>query len=505
VDWRVAGLIALALIAYWPTCSALWHYWTDDVSFGGHGLLIAALALWMLWRARGRVASAPLRAQPWALLPLLACSLASLIFWKASIEGLQFLMLPPLILLAVLSAFGAAVARNLAVPVGFLYFAMPVWNLLAAPLQSLTLWIVRLSAPLIGVPATVSGSLIALPDDMKFNVGLVCSGAGFLAQGLAVAALLGELEQASLARRLRLLGAMAVIALLTNWLRVLTIVHVGYATGMRHVLVTRHHLLFGYVLFVLVLVLFVWIARQRSPDVPLVVAAAPGARRQARAAYLAALVTLAAPPLLAVLLGLAAGAAPARALRLPAGRAAWNGPLAAVDETWRPVFVGAHDEWRAAYRDPAGHAVEVIAIGYPAQAQDRELVNEGNSLVGNGELTLLGSARASGGGQPLREDLVADERAGRSLIWSFYVIGGRPFVTPLWAQLWYGWHAFGAPPYSALFAFRSACAPSCAAARAVLADFTQVMRPGLFAATTQGLSPQQDGAPAMLAARPDKH
>jgi EpsI family protein len=478
----VLGVIAVTLIAYLPSTSGLWQYWTDDLFFGGHGLLVAALALWLLWRARERIAAAPLRREPRALPLLLLCSLAALIFWKASIEELQFLTLPALMLLGILSAFGPVVMRRTAVPVAFLYFAMPAWNLLAGPLQSLTLAVVRLAAPAIGVPVAVSGSLIYLPDDMKFNVGQVCSGAGFLAQGLAVAALLGELEDAAWGRRLRLMGSMAVVAIVTNWIRVLAIVQIGYSTGMRHVLVTRHHLLFGCVLFMTVLVAFVWVARRWAlPETP---RAAPPALRPTSytaAGYLAALCALAAPPLLAAVLAVKANHVATTELQLPAGHEDWHGPLESVDATWRPVFVGRHDEWRGTYRDRSGHTVEVVAIGYNAQAQDRELVNEGNSLLGNGGLMPLTST--VGSGMRYREDVAVDERAQGSVIWSFYVIGDRLFVTPVWAQLWYGINAFGTPPYSALFAFRAACTPSCAEARTVLAAFMHVMRPEVFAAT----------------------
>jgi len=473
VDWRVGGLIALALAAFWPSCQALWDYWTNDLGFGGHGVLIAGLSLWLLWRSRERVAAAPVHPEPWSLLPLVLSSLASLIFWKASIEELQLLMLPALMLLAVLSACGREVARTLAVPLGFLYFAMPAWNMLAWPLQSLTLWFVRLAAPLMGMPTAVFGASIALPGDMRFNVGLACSGAGFLAQGLAVAALVGELELAPLGRRLRLLGSMAVVALIANWVRVLAIVYVGYTTGMRHVLVTRHHLLFGYVLFVLVLTGFVWLARARAAPAAQRTAAPPPSEPDSRAAvaYISTVLALAGPPALAA--ALAAGSEPVavRELRLPSPDSPWSGPLPSSDDLWRPVFVGTHDERRGVYRDLSGHTVEAVAIGYNAQAQDRELVNENNSLAGNGGFAVLSSTRVEGAGQLYREEVVVDKAAQRSVIWSFYVIGGRRFVTSLWAQLWYGINAFRTPPYSALLGLRSACTPSCPAAREVLSDF----------------------------------
>ena len=501
-ELRILGLITLTIVAYWPTSGALWHYWTDDLFFGGHGLLVAALALWLLWRARGRIALAHVQGELRALCLLLPCSIVALILWKASIEGLQFLMLPLLMLLGVWTALGPAVTRVIAVPVGFLYFAMPAWNVLAGPLQSLTLWMAKLAAPAIGVPATVSGSLISLPDDMKFNVGLVCSGVGFLVQGLAVAALLGELEQASLKRRMRLLGAMAVVAIVANWIRVLAIVHVGYSTQMRHVLVTRHHLLFGYVLFVVVLVGFVWIARPAaSPETPRVTPPALRPSSQGVTGYFAAVGALLLPPLLAAGLAAATDPASARGLRLPAGRAEWTGPLETTDPSWRPVFVGSHEEWRGAYRDLSGHTVEVLAVGYSAQAQGRELVNEDNSLIGNDGLTPLATARVTEDGKPFREDVVADASALRSVIWSIYVIGDRPIATPLFAQLWYGINAFGTPPYSALFALRTACSPSCAAGRAVLASFVRVMPPGMPAQRPSALTSIMPGRDAPARAR----
>jgi EpsI family protein len=445
---------------------------------------VAALALWLLYRARSQIACAPVRSVRGALVLLVPASLAAVIFWRASIEGLQFLMFPALILLAALTAFGVAVTRAIAVPVAFLYFAMPAWNALARPLQSLTLAVVRWVAPAIGLPATISGSWISLPDDMTFDVTLMCSGVGFLVQGLAVAALLGELEQAPWKRRLRLLGAMVLIAIITNWIRVLAIVQLGYSTQMRHVLVTRHHLLFGYMLFVLVLVAFVWLARQRSlPDAPPAASAVCATRSPAPRGYFTALAALAAAPTLIGVLSVAAEdhRAP-RELRLPSGRADWRGPLTSVDATWRPLFVGPHGEWRGTYRDLSGRTVEVLAVGYDTQAQDQELVNESNSLVGSGGLTTLTARKVDAGGQTYREEIVADGEGRGSVIWSLYSIGGRPFVTPLLAQLWYGMRALGKPPYSALFAFRAACSPSCSEARGALREFVRVMGPELLAA-----------------------
>src|SRR6516164_8341613 len=182
IVWLVGGLIAVAIMAYWPTSVALWSVLPLG---GGQGFLVLALALWLLARARVRVAVAPVRPVRWAILLLLPCSIAALIFWKAGIQTLQLMLLPPLMLLAVLAAFGPAVARAVAVPIGYLYFALPAWNLLSVPLQSLTLRMVALLSHPLGLPATVVGSLVRLPGGATFQVTPLCSGVGFLVQGFA--------------------------------------------------------------------------------------------------------------------------------------------------------------------------------------------------------------------------------------------------------------------------------------------------------------------------------
>jgi EpsI family protein len=470
-------LIAVAIAAYWPTCQALWDYWTD-LLFGGHGIFVAALAVWLLYRARDRIALARVHSQPAVLVPLVVCSIASLIFWRAGIQSLQLLLWPVLILLAVLAAFGAAVTRAIAVPVCFLYFAMPAWNVLAQPLQSLTIRAVSLLAPAIGVPATISGDLIYLSGDMSFSVELACSGVGFFVEGLAVAALLGELEQAPLGRRLRLLGSMVLVALVTNWIRVLTIVQVGYSTQMRHVLVTRYHVLFGSALFIAVLVLFMWLAtRAKLPAMPEATPSASPSRPQT-SLYPAAVAALAAAPILVgILAWLPGNHAAARELRLPPGRAEWRGPLEAPDRSPQPRFSGPQEVLRGTYRDARGHDIEAVAISYGPRG--RELIDPSNSLMGGGELSGHSAVVVEDGGSRYREELAVDSHGQHSLIWSFYDIGGRAFVTARFAQLWFGVRALGRPPDSALFAFSCACATSCAEARNTLGEFLRAMRPQL--------------------------
>ena len=53
---------------------------------------------------------------------------------------------------------------------------------------------------------------------------------------------------------------MTLLAVLSNWLRVLLILAIGYLTHMRSALATRGHVALGWVVFACALLLFVWAA-----------------------------------------------------------------------------------------------------------------------------------------------------------------------------------------------------------------------------------------------------
>jgi EpsI family protein len=485
--WLSAGLIAIAVLVYWPSPAALWGFWIDDNHGGTHGLIVAPLSAWLLYRARYQLAAVPTRPSWFAGVLLLLGSVCWLVFWRAGIQELHLLMLPVLMGLAVWTALGFQAALRVAFPIGYLYFAVPAWGIFGGPLQQLTVAANGVLLPLIGVPVQVQGDLLVLPGVGRFEVEASCSGVNFLAIGLAVAALLGELERASLLRRAWLLAAMGSLAVIANWIRVMAIVDAGYATHMRHYLVTRSHYMFGWVLFAAVMVAFVWLAA-RAPSSAKTQQFPTRYPTASWRAYVVALVALVAMPLMVytVVAQLDSASGPL-AFAAPVGRGGWQGPMVQDgNRLWTPAFVGAHSQWTYAYQDPGGKRVEMVAIGYPMQAQGRELVNEENALFGAGvSLDLVAEHTFALGQESYIETVVADSQGHRSLVWSVYDIGGREFVTPLLSQLWYGVRSLGGPPYSVLFAYRIPCESSCDSARETLQSFAQNMGTAFFQSVTR--------------------
>lgn len=488
------GLVLLAVATvYWPDTAALARYWREQDVNAQTGVLIALLSGFLLFRARGRLEQISVGPALWGSLPLIACAAASLICWRAGILTLQLFFLPPLLWLAVLSMLGLQAARSAGFAIGFLYFSLPGWGLLGPTLQRLTGWAVGVIGPPVGLPVAVSGTTAYLPGGLKFVIEPACSGVDFLTVGLAVAMLYGEIEHARLRRRAGLIGGIILLAIVSNWLRVLLILAIGYVSQMRSALASRDHLATGWVVFACALLVFVWAAGRLGATAP--EAHAPGGAvgepvastvqqgHAVRRYGMAAVALLVVPALVYVcLLTNAARSGPTTTtFELPPGHISWHGPAASAESLWQPKFVGNPVERRARYQSDDGRVVEVVAVGFAKQTQGAQILNERNSLLGDHGLAIEAVTLDDSAGILHGEVIVLDPQGRRSVIWSFIDIGGRLFGEPLSSQLWYGARSLIGTPYSALFALRAQCHSSCDAARAALADFLRANGSALFA------------------------
>jgi exosortase len=488
----VLSLVAITLGACWPTTRALWGVWTDP--FGApHGPLVGILSVWLLLRDRAALEAAQLGHSIWAAVALLPCSIAILIFGNGNLVGLELLAVPVLLFLAIAAALGHRIAQIAGFPLAYLYFAMPGWGLLSVPLQRLTVDAIAVLAPLIGIPVSVSGNIVAFPGGGAFEIAEACSGSGFLSIGLAVAAFLGAIESASWRRRVFLVIAMALVAIIANWIRVLIIVDAGYTTNMRHILVTRGHLLFGWALFAVVMFASIWVLARPARPVEHATARAPQVTTTSGGwllAYFCAVAALIAAP---VFYGSMALRRDSRVvsveIRLPTARAPWHGPLPGLDDARRPEFVDSHSEWHVAYEDPAGRTVRLVALAYPEQRHGDDLLNGEDALIQKMGLSPVEARIVRVSDSQYREVRVSDGTGREALTWSVYDIGGRAFVWPLYSKLWYGLRSLSDTPYSVLFAFQAECAPSCDAARAALSSFTQAVRVELIASVNRAAQP----------------
>jgi exosortase len=265
----VYGLIALVALLFAPSTAQLARLWSDfdNLSYT-HGFAIAGVSLWLIFRDRHALAAAA--PQPsWRMFALWSvCAVVWIFFWHADIRDAYLVLFPALIWLALYAVLGQSIAMLLLFPIGYLYFTLPAWSWLNPLMQYLSIQGVALLLHLTGIPTAVNGSLVSVPAGV-FEIAPACAGLHFLTVGLALAALLGELNRDPWRVRLKWMALMGLLAVLTNWIRIVFIIVSGQATQMQSSLITVGHYRFGWAVFAVALGLFLWIARRAERSVSL--------------------------------------------------------------------------------------------------------------------------------------------------------------------------------------------------------------------------------------------
>lgn len=442
----VPVLIVLALC--WPSVVRLHELWTGGYESAlTHGYLIALVCLFLLWRNTRAVPVSAWRPDLRALIPFGALGTVWMFFMLAGAAAPGILLLPPLLLAAIWTCCGAAVARRALFPVAYLWFATPLLLVLTSPLQALTIEVVELLLRLGGVPALIDGHIVRVPSG-TFAIEHGCSGIHFFVVALALGALMGELRNDPPRRRIYLLALAALLALLTNWVRVFVVIVVGHVTHMQHYLITSSHLGFGWFLFAIAMVAFLVLERyvptttgRSEPAIEPVPHA--NARQWLRGVGALAILALA----IAAWYALSNRASEAE-LQEVAGPAGWTRDDAATTD-WQPIFAGADAARTEVWRNADSHPVERYVALYRRQEQGKEFSAYGNEPLGKPE-------------------------PGEWRFAQRYQVAERSFSSPAAAQLFYAAQALLKlrAPKSEVQVVRSKCEPDCGAAERRLAEWS---------------------------------
>jgi exosortase B len=244
--------------AYIPTFSNLVNGpWQTEQE--GHGPLIIAASVWLIWQSRGRLKAATIDPAPvigWATLLF-----GLLMMFLARTQGVltfEALSAIPVIIGCVLLLAGWPILRILAFPIGFLLFAVPVpdWAVDAAtvPLKVFVSDLVTRILYAAGYPVAQNGVMIMI-GAYQVLVKDACSGMNsiFALSAIGIFYVYAFRWETKL-RSLVLLAAIVPITILANFIRVITLVLIAYYGGVDRLDGILHDLT-GIGLFVVALVL----------------------------------------------------------------------------------------------------------------------------------------------------------------------------------------------------------------------------------------------------------
>lgn len=451
----VLGVVVVAHFSDFRWLAARWLAIGNE----SHGLLVAALVPYFVWRRRGELFASD-RGRGAFLAGLVVLEVAYAYAHAASVDAARFALLPAIALCGIGTALGAPAARTLATSIGVFVFAVPLWDVLTPVLQQLTVEATTLLLSVVGVPAHIVGNMITIPAG-TFEVVGGCSGTNYFVVALATAAILALTSRFDVRGALRVAALAVGTALVANWLRVTFIVYVGHATEMTSPLVEQH-ITFGWFVFAFAMVPLFWYS-SRLPSR----AVDPAARLPASSPAPAwSMCALGAPFVSAALLA----ASDARESAPIATH--WSVPVpwtrAPLPGDWTPSFPGAVVSEQLAVTNGSDF-VELYVAAYAQQQRGLELVGSQSTLAGSEwRETSASMVSAREDTAALVREIVLERDAERRVVWAWYEVRGVRELEPWRVKLREGLTVLGAERRSAIMAMSAACRPDCVAARAVL-------------------------------------
>jgi exosortase B len=258
---RVIGpllVIGSFLVAYFPTAKSLIDGpWQTEQE--GHGPLIIAAALWLVWQSREKLKATVISPAPFAGWAVLVAGLV--LMFLARTQGVltvETFSAIPVIAGCVILLAGWGFFRVMAFPILFLFFAVPMpdWliDVATVPLKVFISDVVTQVLYALGYPIAQNGVMIMI-NSYQLMVKDACSGMNSIFALSAIGVFyFYAFRWDTKIRGLLLLAAIVPITIIANFIRVLALVLFAYYGGIDSVEGTLHDLT-GIGLFVVAVML----------------------------------------------------------------------------------------------------------------------------------------------------------------------------------------------------------------------------------------------------------
>lgn len=269
--WRLALLLLCAALAltlglYGASAASAVDLWWNRSSYN-HGFLVIPISLYLVWDKHEALAAMTPRPSVGGLLVIAGFSLAWTICRSAGINEGEHFALVGVIQGVVLAVLGRQVFLSMILPMTYLWLMVPTGTVLYPILQGAAHWQTVAMLQLSGIPVFGDGFFVQVPTGL-YEVAEGCSGLNFILAGLALAPLFGYMMYDGMRKRLIAIGAMLVIGVVANGIRIYAIIALAEFSN-RRIDIVDDHLLYGWGFFAMVLVIAGFVgSRFADPERP---------------------------------------------------------------------------------------------------------------------------------------------------------------------------------------------------------------------------------------------
>lgn len=256
------------LILFHETLFSIIEIWDRSQTYM-HGYIIAPISLWLIWSRRKFIAALPVRPILSVQVLILGAGMVWFLAHLIDVNVVQQLALVALLIVGVWSLVGNAIARCIAFALGFLFFAVPVGDVLVPYMMEFTATSTVTLIKWTGIPIYREGMFFTLPSG-NWSVVYACSGIRYLIASVTLGVLYAYLTYRSTLKRVLFTLLSVVVPVLANSVRAYIIVMLGHLSDMK-IATGVDHLLYGWVFFGIVMFLLfslgsIW--REDEAEIP---------------------------------------------------------------------------------------------------------------------------------------------------------------------------------------------------------------------------------------------
>ncbi len=437
------GVLLILFVLFWSTFYSMAAVWERSETFA-HGYLIFPITIWLIWRKRHALAKIPPHPDLRGLVLLALAGAGWLLANAGSVNVVEQYAFIALLIAAVWTLLGLAFFRAAFFPLMFLFFAVPVGEVLIEPLMGVTADFTVAMLQATDISVYREGMFFSIPSG-DWSVVEGCSGLRYLIASVTLGVLYAYLTYRSWKRRLLFTLAAIIVPILANSGRAYMIVMIAHLSDMKLALGIDHYI-YGWVFFGLVMLLLFWIGGfWREDDLPEpepvdsastqhVGAFEP--RRPLLPVVLGTLLIVALWPVYAAWLN--ARPLPAMPVLQVETQGGWQPRT--LFTTWTPHWVGADRQLRRAYTQ-TGRNVLLDLNYYGTQRQGAELINSQNFMIRQkdpvwsniGETVI--SVQIDGQAQQVRQAKMRSINGQRMLVWQWNQVNQHLTVNDHTAKL----------------------------------------------------------------------
>lgn len=390
--------------------------------------------------------------------------------------GMQ-VMLPLVVWASVYALMGRQLALYLTIPVGMLYFTIPIWDLTVGPLQDISTLVVSAWVRWSGLTALIEGYYITIPAG-RFEIAEGCSGMRYVVVSLALAAFYAMNWLGRWRNRLMLVLVAGLASMVANWIRIYTLILIGHWTDMQHYLIAVSHDEYGWVVFFVCMAPVLWFARHLEARETEPKSGRPGVpvANQAASALQVLLCGVLAAAIVAAPVMLRGGEPASEPEELPTLISAPSDPWteASVSYAWEPQFEQPSLLGHQAFTAEDGRTVEAYVARYLTQHPDAKLIARRNVLSPgwHGARQTDTSMVVGGEDRRVRRTELRSGDATRLTV-NWFVVGGRSATGELQAKLLEIPALFSGRRDGAIIAVSAACSDNCSDADELIRSFLE--------------------------------